>query len=175
MERSLFLWLGTGFTLLAWSLLTGLKQRKVAWWPFAAWWAVVVIGTVALAAGADNSNWAERASRCDREMVWTKPFFVTTVVMSLAVSAYAIRLAQKAGDRLAIALFIVQIVGVFALVPIQNVEEQTLTLQWIEECINTVAQGAFALGAWRVWRALSARAAVPAGPPPAHPTEGNRS
>jgi hypothetical protein len=50
--------------------------------------------------------------------------------------------------------------GVFGLVRLQGIEEQTLEIQWIEQSINTLAQGAFALGAWRVLRKVRATTEV---------------
>jgi hypothetical protein len=154
LEQSLFPLLATGFSLLAWSLLSGVRERAMAWWPFAAVWGLAVVGALATRT--------------------VRPLFFTTVVLSLAVTAYAIRLAQKGHERPAIWLFAAQVIGSLTLVPLQRLEP-TLAVQWLEESINTVAQGAFALGAWRVLRALSARDAVPAGEAPAAPREGNRS
>jgi len=155
LEQALFPLLATGFSLLAWSLLSGVRERAMAWWPFATVWGLAVTASLA--------------------QQTVRPLFFTTILMSLAVTAYAIRLAQKGHDRPAIWLFAVQVIGVFGLVPLQRLEEQTLGVQWLEESINTVAQGAFALGAWRVLRALSARDAVPAGDAPAGSREGNQA
>ncbi len=154
LEQALFPLLATGFSLLAWSLLSGVRERAMAWWPFAAVWALAVIGAL-----------AQRTVR---------PLFFTTVLLSLAVTAYAIRLAQKGHERPAIWLFAAQVFGSLTLVPLQRLEP-TLAVQWLEESINTVAQGAFALGAWRVLSALSARDAVPAGDAPAAPREGTQA
>ena len=154
LEQALFPLLATGFSLLAWSLLSGVRERAMAWWPFAAVWGLAVIGSVATRP--------------------VRPLFFTTVLLSLAVTAYAIRLAQKGHERPAIWLFAAQVIGSLTLVPLQRLEP-TLAVQWLEESINTVAQGAFALGAWRVLRALSARDAVPAGDAPAGSREGNQA
>jgi hypothetical protein len=154
LEQSLFPLLATGFSLLAWSLLSGVRERAMAWWPFAALWSLAVVGAL-----------AQRTVR---------PLFFTTVLLSLAVTAYAIRLAQKGHERPAIWLFAAQVFGSLTLVPLQRLEP-TLAVQWLEESINTVAQGAFALGAWRVLSALSARDAVPAGDAPAGSREGNQA
>ncbi len=151
LEQSLFPLLATGFSLLAWSLLSGVRERAMAWWPFAAVWGLAVIGSLATRT--------------------VRPLFFTTVLLSLAVTAYAIRLAQKGHERPAIWLFAAQVIGSLTLVPLQRLEP-TLAVQWLEESINTVAQGAFALGAWRVLSALSAREAAPAGDAPAAPREG---
>jgi hypothetical protein len=87
------------------------------------------------------------------------------------VQSLKVRFDQKGHERPAIWLFAAQVIGSLTLVPLQRLEP-TLAVQWLEESINTVAQGAFALGAWRVLSALSAREAAPAGDAPAAPREG---
>jgi hypothetical protein len=154
LEQALFPLLATGFSLLAWSLLSGVRERAMAWWPFAALWSLAVVGAL-----------AQRTVR---------PLFFTTVLLRLAVTAYAIRLAQKGHERPAIWLFAAQVIGSLTLVPLQRLAP-TLGVQWLEASINTVAQGAFALGAWRVLSALSARDAVPVGDVPAGSREGNQA
>jgi hypothetical protein len=60
----------------------------------------------------------------------------------------AMIVAWRARVLLSVLLFVVNVVGVLALVPLGSDRiEQTEPLQWIEQSINTVAQGAYAL-AW---------------------------
>lgn len=89
------------------------------------------------------------------QAVW--PALVLTVVGSTAVLVLAIRRAVGAGDLVAVGLFALTLLAAYGLVPLAAREPQTLSLQWLEQSINTVAQASFALAAWRLWRTSSPR------------------
>jgi hypothetical protein len=57
--------------------------------------------------------------------------------------------ARRAGDGVTVALLAAGLVATCALGPL-SAGEQTITAQWLEQWINTVNQGAFALAAWRL-------------------------
>jgi hypothetical protein len=80
----------------------------------------------------------------------TWPCLVLTVVASTTTYVLAIRRGFHQRDLVAAALVCLTLVAAYGLVPLATQETQTLALQWLEQSINTVAQGAFALGAFRL-------------------------
>jgi len=140
LENALFPLLSLGFCIVAWAVWSGLRGRQLPWWPIAAVLSVGWIGAFAIG-----------------DLV---PIFGLAVLASLTTTILAIVWAVRTKDPAAVALFAVQLAGVFGLVPLQGIEEQTLALQWVEQSINTVAQGAFALGAWRLLRKVRATTEV---------------
>jgi hypothetical protein len=86
-----------------------------------------------------------------------------TVVFSLTISAVAITWSLRLREWPAVVGFVLQLVAVFGLVPLQGQEVQTLGLQWAEQGINTVGQLGFLFGTWRLW--IKVRAL----PPVEHP------
>ncbi len=132
LEQSLFPLLGAGFMVLAWSLLSLLRGRPVAWWSFA-----IVFG-LGLGGAVVARN--------------TKPLLAVAALGALAVAAYGIRLAQRHEDRLTIGLFAFYAVATLVLPPLAAQPDQPLSLQWGEQLTNTVAQAAFAYAAWRLLR-----------------------
>ncbi len=135
-DEFLFPLLSFGFTLVAWAVWSGLRSKLLPWWPFAAVLAVATIGAFAIG-----------------DVV---PLFGIAVLASLTTTILAITWAVRTKDPAAVVAFAVQLAGVFVLTRLQSFEEQTLALQWTEQSVNTVAQGAFAFGAWRVWRKVRA-------------------
>jgi hypothetical protein len=131
LEQALFPLLAGGFGLIAWALICGLRQRLLPWWPLA----------VILAAG-----WV--AADAVRALF---PAFLLTVVFSLTISAVAITWSIRLREWPAVFGFVLQLVAVFGLVPLQGQEVQTLGLQWAEQSINTIGQLGFLFGTWRLW------------------------
>jgi hypothetical protein len=79
----------------------------------------------------------------------TGPLLALTVVASTATGVLAILSARRRDDSTAALLFAVQLVMAYALVPLAG-SGQSLAHQWWEQSLNTLGQGAFALGAWRL-------------------------
>ncbi|GAB2839315.1 hypothetical protein GCM10022221_43550 [Actinocorallia aurea] len=71
----------------------------------------------------------------------TLPMLVLTIGTSTAAAVYLFRRHK---------LFLLWIAGQYALGPLGGQEHQTITLQWIEQSINTASQAVFAFAAWRV-------------------------
>ncbi|MDX6744382.1 hypothetical protein [Actinocorallia sp. A-T 12471] len=70
----------------------------------------------------------------------TMPMLVLTIGVSTAAAVYLFRRHK---------LFLLWIAGQYALGPLGG-QEQTITLQWIEQSINTASQAVFAFASWRV-------------------------
>ena len=80
-------------------------------------------------------------------------FFVLLAAGALANIALAlmlVRLSWGWGQHFTGAFFLFSIVLTLGLSALARVPEQTAALQWLEESINLVAQGCFALGVWRL-------------------------
>ncbi|SEG54947.1 hypothetical protein SAMN04489712_106191 [Thermomonospora echinospora] len=80
-------------------------------------------------------------------------------LMIVAVSVLTVRfvmLARAAGDVPAVVLFSLWQIGQYLLGPMAARADQSVTLQWVEQSCNTVAQGAFAVATWRLAHAPGA-------------------
>ena len=131
MRQVLFPLLAIGFCLVAWALWSGVRERLLPAWPL-----VVVLSVTWIVADAIHRM---------------KPFFAVAVLASFVVSAAAITWSVRVKAPLAVVAFVVQILGVLALVPFQAQSRQTLGLQWGEQSVNTLGQAALLFGAWLLW------------------------
>lgn len=143
LDNSLFIFMAAGFTLFAWGIWVGqqnLAQRPVSTklWP-------VPIGIIALFyTGAITTA----VTQSDR--TW---FFILLGLTTLANVVMAVLLINQAWrERMptAAGLFLTNLLAVFVLQGLARVPDQTIALQWVEQGLNTLAQGAFALGAWKL-------------------------
>ncbi len=131
LDGMLFVLMGPGFLLLAWSVLSVRKGRLAIWWPFALLGALAVIGAIAVQS--------------------TAPMLGITALGSLAVSFYALLMGWSRRDWLVVALFAFSMLVAVLLVPLGSPSrEQTIALQWFEETTNSLGQLAFLLGALRL-------------------------
>lgn len=141
LDDLLFVFLAPGFTLLSWSLwnaqqvMQGREIAKNVW--------LRPLGVIALfGIGAVAAKLAQPDER-----YWFFILLTLTTFANLAVSVLVIRQAKQQGQPVTMGLFIFNIVMVFALSGMARIPEQTIALQWIEESLNVLAQGAFALAA----------------------------
>ena len=83
--------------------------------------------------------------------------FILLGVMTIGNVVTVILLIQRSRrlklNRLAF-LFLVNIVIVFILSGLARIPDQTIPLQWMEQLLNTFAQGAFAYAAWKLAQAV---------------------
>jgi len=144
MEDGLFVWMAPGYTLLLWSVwqtVRGVNNKKMlnAWIAPLAFIAVMLAGSFYLY----TSNPASPAW----ERVLLSVMVLATVVTGLLLIVFGFR--QKM--PLAGWLFIINLVGIFLLNGLARMDEQTITLQWIEESINTISWLSFAVAAKKVF------------------------
>ena len=144
LDDLLFVFLGPGFTLLSWALWNAQLimanktiPRRVWLRPLAV---IALFGIGALSAGV-----IQPAAR-----YWVYILLTLTTFANLAVGILLIRQAKQQNLNLAVGLFIFNLLAVFALSGMARVPEQTIALQWVEELLNALAQGAFAFAAWRL-------------------------
>lgn len=129
LDDLLFAFLAPGFALLTWGLVR--KQLSLA----------VPVGASVIALIAALA------------MGRTVPLLALAVIGATATGVLAILRARESGDLLAAALFAVQLVMAYALVPFAGAD-QSIAHQWWEQSLNTVGQTAFAVGAWRLLHPL---------------------
>ncbi len=136
LEQSLFPLMATGALLVLWSLTTTLRGKVTPWWPYALVWLAVVgaaIGTNSL-----------------------QPAFILATAGVTLISVLGAVLVGRRRAWLAVALFVLGIVGVTAMVPLRNhPDHHTVAFQWIEQGTNTVAQALFLIAAMLTVRAAT--------------------
>ena len=82
---------------------------------------------------------------------WKIPFLFVMTVASLGAEGILAYLAFRRKARRAAAGFVVGVLGILAMGALASAE-QTLTMQWIEETVNTVGQLGFMLGSILLYR-----------------------
>jgi hypothetical protein len=134
LEQMLFPFLSVGFMALLWALWSAIVGRPIVRWPFAL---VVLLGFAgAIASGRSTALLAVAAGA------------------ALMTSGVAIRWAVRDRLPLPVVLYAVGMGFSIVLAYLAGPKiEQTLTMQWIEETVNTVGQGCFLLASYLLWRA----------------------
>ncbi|MFA1547871.1 hypothetical protein [Actinomadura chokoriensis] len=85
------------------------------------------------------------------------PAMVWTIIAVTGAGALLLRAAVRAGDTLGASLFGLWLAGQYLLGPMAARAEQSISLQWVEQSCNTLAQAAFAFAAWRLTTATRAQ------------------
>ena len=134
LNNGLFILLAPGFVCLAWALWRSDNRRPRA----AQAWAVPLI-LCAIVLGAAAYLGLVKGGRG-----WFGLLLGVTSLGNLAAGVWLIRRSRHWSLPLAAALFLLNLVAVFALT---RMSDQTMTLQWIKQGINTLSQLAFMLAA----------------------------
>ncbi|HSM70115.1 MAG TPA: hypothetical protein VK851_01100 [Anaerolineales bacterium] len=144
MNEGLFIWMAPGYTLLLWSVWQAVrsvndKQTHNAWTA-----PLVFIG---LMLAASYSLYASNPASPAWERVLLTVMVLATVITGVLLIVFAFR------QKLSIAgwLFIVNLIGIFLLNGLARIDEQTITLQWIEEGINTISWLCFLIASLEVF------------------------
>lgn len=148
LEKALFWFLMPGFVTLAFALLCVWRGHELAHW----------IGGAPIAVGFTTGTLTKSEV----------PLLVVTIVAATAVSVLGLLLARQRGETLAQWLFGLQIALAFGLAPLAA-PPQTEPKQWLEQSLNTVAQGLLLIAAWRLVKASHEPVLAPA--PTAHAQE----
>ncbi|MEM7334440.1 MAG: hypothetical protein AAF490_20350, partial [Chloroflexota bacterium] len=143
----LFVFLAPGFSCLSWALWAGQQRLRGLDVPQRVWLRPLLIflpfAIAALVlAGQGGRTWV----------------FVLLGVTTLKNAIFLVNLSRQAwwqGQRTEALIFGVTLTLSFVLSGLARLE-QTVALQWIEQGVNTAAQGAFLFAAWR----MSAQALV---------------
>ncbi|MCO5186210.1 MAG: hypothetical protein M9965_20005 [Anaerolineae bacterium] len=144
MDLGLFLWMGTGFTFMAFAVWHAQRIMRGKKAPKNPWLAPIII--VALN-GFGAVVVALTMSPADR---WRFVFLGLTTIANVALAVLLIVQAYRQHQYGVMGLFVLNIVIVFALSGMARIPDQTIPLQWMEQILNTLAQGAFAVAAWRL-------------------------
>ena len=145
MEDGLFVWMAPGYTLLAWSVWQAIRtargQRVLHTW-------VAPVAFIVVMFAGSTYLFISRPESPAWERVLLSVMVLATVITGVFLVVFAFR--QKL--PLAGWLFLLNLLGIFLLNGLARLPEQPISLQWIEEGINTVAWLAFAWGAYRVYQ-----------------------
>lgn len=141
MDEGLFVWMATGYTLLAWSVWQTVRQvrRKKT---FHAWFLPVILSVLTL-------GYAYYLSTTGGS--WNLILLIVLVFGSTTTSILLIAFAFRENLKSMGALFIINLICVFILSGLARIPEQTVMLQWIEESINTVSWLCFAIAIKQVY------------------------
>lgn len=144
MFDSLFAWMMPGFILMAWAVWLAVQSVRGKS-PKAHWWLpLIIIGlTYAVALYVAQSRPDQRTWNT----VLLSVMVMGTVVTSVLLIVFAFRQKMPFMGL----LFILNLIGVFALNGLARLENQTITLQWIEEGINAISWLVFAVAAWKIY------------------------
>ena len=144
MDDGMFVWMAPGYTLLAWSVwqtVRSVQGKKT----FNAWIVPAVIAIITLGgsyylntSNPDSSAW---------KLVLLSVMVLASVITAILLIIFAFR--QKLS--LAGALFVVNLIIIFVMNGLARIPEQTITLQWIEESINTVSWLCFAIASKKIY------------------------
>lgn len=144
MNEGLFIWMAPGYTLLLWSVWQTVRSvnNKQAW---NAWIAPLVF--IGLMMAGSYYLYISNPASPAWERVLLTILVLATVVTGILLVVFAFR------QKLPIAgwLFIVNLVGIFLLNGLARMDEQSITLQWIEEGINTISWLCFLIASLEVF------------------------
>ena len=146
LNNSLFVLMACGFICLAWALWRSRKENKAA-----IFWLVPLV-LIILTLGVAGYFAFVKEMR-----VWFFILLGATTLFNLAVSFQLIFRAAKNKLWLTVALFVFNLICIFTLA---RMGDQTVTLQWIKQGINTFSQGSFALAAYLLARHTARDAAT---------------
>lgn len=145
LDDGLFFWLTSGFIFMTFAFWYAQKrfmkqeESKNIWlWP-------IIITALGVATGISLYNPDREVSR-----TWFFILLGMTTVFNIATLAMAMRQAKNQGQRLALVLFIVNLVAVFALQGLARAGDRNEAMQWVAQIINTLSQMGLAYGAWRL-------------------------
>ncbi|MEV0898825.1 hypothetical protein [Actinoplanes sp. NPDC049802] len=135
LEQALFPLMAAGAVLLSWSLAVTVRRgRPTRFWPFALAFGLCLAGSVA-------------AGSLD-------PLFVAATLGVTAVSVLGAIVAGRYRLWWAVSLYVLGLVLVMGLVPLRSSDSHhTVAFQWLEQSINTAAQGCLLVAAWLTLRA----------------------
>ncbi len=144
MEDGLFVWMAPGYTLLLWSVwqtVRSVSNKKTmnAWIAPLVFIAIMFAGSFYLY----TSNPASPAW----ERVLLSAMVLATVVTGILLIVFGFRQKMPLTGW----LFIVNLIGIFLLNGLARMDEQTITLQWIEEAINATAWLCFLIASQKVF------------------------
>lgn len=147
LDKGMFIWMAAGFTLLAFALwftaekMMGQPASRVAQRPWLGPIITLVLAVVAIFATGFPDLTVN---------TWRFILLGITTIGNVVTAVLLIQKSRRLGHNLAALLFLVNIVIVFILSGMARIPSQTIPLQWTEQLLNTVSQGAFVYAAWQL-------------------------
>lgn len=144
MDLGIFAWMGPGFTLLAVAIFNVKRvlRGREALRPIWALPALLLALEIGAALYLGLSNPASPA--------WRLMLLGVTTIGNFVLGGLAAAESFRQGQKLAGALFIVNLVAVFLLQGMARIDQDSLGLQWGQQTLNMISQMAFAYAAWRL-------------------------
>lgn len=148
-DKGMFLWMAVGFTCLAMAMWLAVgvmrgKERPLRPWLFPA------VPLLLTAFAIFSTGFPDLTIN-----TWRFILLGVMTIGNVALSIMLILQARRLGLPLAAWLFVANIVIVFILSGLARIPDQTIALQWGEQLLNTVSQGAFLYASWRLVQAVS--------------------
>jgi len=159
MAGSLFVFLG-GFFKATWKLLYTLQVADIQWMSQGQF-VLSGIGFLGIFIAVLYMVRGRKITESSGSVVaamapWKIPFLFVMTLTSLGAEGILAYLSFRRGVRKAAIGFIVGVMGLLAMGALASAE-QTLTMQWIEETVNTVGQTGFMLGSFFLYKDFEAR------------------
>ncbi|MCH1930375.1 hypothetical protein L9G16_09295 [Shewanella sp. A25] len=145
LNNSFFICLAPGFTLLTfflWSARKTYRQHPIS--SSAVVWPLLTIAIFACAAGYLAVAFPEKR-------LWFIALLVLVTVSNVVLIWHAVRHSWQLKLRASAVLFVLNLVGVFALAGLARMGHQHEEVQWIEQILNAFTQGALLVAAWMLY------------------------
>ncbi|MEP5763632.1 MAG: hypothetical protein ABJ308_03530 [Halieaceae bacterium] len=85
---------------------------------------------------------------------WFFLLLAAASVANISMSTLLIRLSWRLRDRVTALIFLFSILIILSLSGLSRISAGSAPLQWLAECLNTLAHGSFALAVWRLRRVI---------------------
>lgn len=144
LDQLLFIFMGPGFALMAAALLRARRAERGRAIARSPWPAPVVIATTFLTIALFFASQGNRR--------WNTALLALTVIASNITGIVAGGLLCRRKHYALALCFAFNLVAALVLARLARID-QTITLQWFEETLNTTSQAAFAFAAWRLSKA----------------------
>jgi hypothetical protein len=154
MANALFPLMAAGFALLAagmWGAQRRLRDRRAPGW----FW-LVPLALIGVTYGvAAYQTWGAGVERG-----WFGPVMNLASLANITLTVLLFGTAWRQGRRGLAFLFLVNLAMVFALIPIAQMESQSIAIHWFEQTLTAVGAGTFALASYRLYRIIAVEPTV---------------
>lgn len=145
LNNSFFIFLAPGFTLLTyylWSARQTFRGRTTS--SYAIVWPLLTIALFAIGA-------LYLAISFPQKRLWFIALLVLVTLSNVVFIWHAVRHSWQQGLRASALLFVLNLVGVFALAGLARMGHQDEAVQWVEQILNAFTQGALLVAAWMLY------------------------
>ncbi len=150
LDKGMFIWMAAGFTLVAFAawfmseMRSGKERPKRIWLgPLAV--LLLVLPAIFFTGFPDVTV-----------NTWRFILLGVMTIGNVVLVVLLIQQARRLGLNKVALLFLANIVIVFILSGLARIPDQTIPLQWVEQILNTIAQGAFAYAAYKLTQTAAA-------------------